>query len=155
MSEPIQNLGRLQAVYGTAPAYLQRAAITAVLAFVFFLAMLILFSVQQNVSYFLLATAFLIVQIFTLFGWITQTRRRLEIYENGFVYGKKNCRWTEIAALAVETDKRGQTSCEITKKNGEKIRFSEVVHNLPDAVARVEKEYARTARQQPKIGSNH
>ena len=142
MSETIQSLGKLQAVYGTSPAYLQRAAVTAVISFVFFLAMLFVFSIRQNIGYFLLATAFLIVQIFTLVGWVTQSRSRLEIFENGFAYRKKICRWDEIAAINVKTDKKQQMSCEITKKNGEKIQLSAVIHQLEQAVARFEKEIA-------------
>lgn len=136
----MQNLGKLEAVYGTSPEYLQRAAITAVVSFVFFLAMLLVFSVRQNIGYFLLATAFLIVQIFTLFGWVTQSRSRLEIFENGFAYRKKTCRWDEIAAVNVKTGKRGQISCEITKKNGERIYLSEVIHRIEEAVGRLEKQ---------------
>jgi hypothetical protein len=104
---------------------------------VFFLAMLLVFSLRQNIGYFLLATAFLIVQIFTLFGWVTQSRNRLEIFENGFVYRKKTCRWDEIAAINVKTGKRAQISCEITKKNGEEIYLSEVIDRIEEAVGRV------------------
>jgi hypothetical protein len=142
MSESIQSLGKLQAVYGTSPAYLQRAAMTAIISFVFFLAMLFVFSIRQNIGYFLLATAFLIVQIFTLVGWVTQSRSRLEIFENGFAYRKKTCRWNEIAAINIKTGKKEQMSCEVTKKNGEKIHLSEVIHNLEQAVTRFEKEIA-------------
>jgi hypothetical protein len=52
MAEAIQSLGKLQAVYGTSPAYLQRAAMTAIISFVFFLAMLFVFSIRQNIGYF-------------------------------------------------------------------------------------------------------
>jgi hypothetical protein len=143
MSQTIQNLGKLQAVYGTSPVYLQRAAITAIVSFVFFLAMLLVFSVRQNIGYFLLATAFLIVQIFTLLGWVTQSRSRLEIFENGFAYRKKTCRWDEIGAIDVKTGKNARIGCEITKKNGEKIYLSEVIYRIEEAVKRFEKELAR------------
>lgn len=142
MTQTIQNLGKPQAVYGTSPAYLQRAAITAVISFIFFLAMLLVFSVRQNIGYFLLATAFLIVQIFTLFGWVTQSRSRLEIFENGFAYRKKTCRWEEIATIDVKTGKRAQISCEITKKNGEKIYLSEVIYRIEEAIRRLKEKCA-------------
>jgi hypothetical protein len=142
MPQTTQNLGKLEAVYGTSPAYLQRAAMTAVISFVFFLAMLLVFSVRQNIGYFLLATAFLIVQIFTLFGWVTQSRSRLEIFDNGFTYRKKTCRWQEIAAINVKTDKRQQINCEITKKNGEKIYLSEVIYGIEEAVGRIKEKFA-------------
>ncbi|HEX8636929.1 MAG TPA: DUF6585 family protein [Pyrinomonadaceae bacterium] len=142
MPQTIQNLGRLEAVYNTSPAYLQRAAMTAVISFVFFLAMLLVFSVRQNIGYFLLATAFLIVQIFTLFGWVTQSRSRLKIFENGFEYRKKTCRWDEIAAIDFKTGKRTQIGCEITKTNGEKIYLSEVIHRFEEAVERIKEKFA-------------
>ena len=146
MAQTTQNLGKLEAVYGTSPVYLQRAAIMAVISFVFFLAMLFVFSVRQNIGYFLLATAFLIVQIFTLFGWVTQSRSRLEIFENGFAYRKKNCRWDEIATLDVKTGKSGQISCEITEKNGEKVYLSEVIHRIEEAVRRIKEKSAGRTR---------
>lgn len=142
MAQTTQNLGKLEAVYGTSPAYLQRAAITALFSFVFFLAMLLVFSVRQNIGYFLLATAFLTVQIFTLFGWVTQSRSRLEIFENGFAYRKKTCRWDEIEAINVKTGKREQIGCEITKKNGEKIYLSEVIHQIDEAAGRLNEKLA-------------
>lgn len=150
MAQTIQNLGKLEAVYGTSPAYLQRAAITAIISFLFFLAMLLVFSVRQNIGYFLLATAFLIVQIFTLFGWVTQNRSRLEIFENGFAYRKKTCRWDEIAAIDVKTDKvktgnNAQINCEITKKNGEKIYLSAVIHRVEEAAKRIKGKFAENA----------
>jgi hypothetical protein len=145
MSGAAQNLGELRAVYGTSPAYLQRAAITAIISFVFFLAMLLVFSVRQNIGYFLLATAFLIVQIFTLFGWVTQNRSRLEIFENGFAYRKKTCRWDEIAAIDFKTDKNAQINCEITKKNGEKIYLSAVIHRIEEAARRIKGKFAENA----------
>jgi hypothetical protein len=146
MAEAIQSLGKLQAVYGTSPAYLQRAAMTAIISFVFFLAMLFVFSIRQNIGYFLLATAFLIVQIFTLVGWVTQSRSRLEVFANGFAYRKKTCRWDEIATLNIKTGKKEQMSCEITKKTGEKIHLSEVIHNLHEAVRRFEKEIPQSQK---------
>src|SRR5437773_12397915 len=43
------------------PAQVQRAVFIAVLSFLFFLAMMIVFYIRQSMLYFLLATAFLIV----------------------------------------------------------------------------------------------
>jgi hypothetical protein len=47
-----QELGKLKSVYGISPAYLQRAAIVAIVSFVFFLLMLVAFSLRQNIGYF-------------------------------------------------------------------------------------------------------
>ena len=62
-----KDLGKLIAVYGIAPAYLQRAVFIVILSFVFFLAMMLVYYIRQNVVYFLLASAFLILYLVTLF----------------------------------------------------------------------------------------
>ena len=94
--EMTRSLGRLIAVHPTSPAFMQRAAIVAALSFIFFLATLIAFLLRQNFIYFLLATAFLIVQIFTLIGWWLQRRNAVHIYANGLTYKKLELPWDEI-----------------------------------------------------------
>ena len=82
--------------HGTSPAYLQRAAIIAVLSFVFFLAMLVAFYLRQHIGYFALSTAFLIVYVLTLISWVIQKRSLVSIYENGIRYKKFSGSWDEI-----------------------------------------------------------
>src|SRR5688500_13543688 len=109
-----QNLGKIITVYGIAPAYLQRAVIIAALAFIFFLVTLAMFSIWRNFLYFFLSTAFLIVYLATMFGWLMMRKNILKIYENGLTYRKFNARWDEIEAL--ETNKKGtKINCEIRK----------------------------------------
>ena len=56
------------------PAQVQRAVFIAVLSFLFFLAMMIVFYVRQSMLYFLLATAFLIVYIITMISFVRLRR---------------------------------------------------------------------------------
>jgi hypothetical protein len=136
MEKP-NNLGKLITVYGIAPAYLQRAVIVAVLSFFFFLGMLVVFSIRQNIGYFFLSTAFLAVYLLTMFGWLMMRKNILKIYENGLTYRKFTARWDEIET--VETNKKGtKINCEIRKVKGEKITVTESIHQVEQAVALIE-----------------
>src|SRR5215204_4742285 len=135
MSE--QNLGKLINVYGIAPAYLQRAVIIAALSFIFFLTTLAMFSLWQNFLYFFLSTAFLIVYLATMFGWLMMRKNLLRIYENGLTYRKFTARWNELEAL--ETNKKGaQLNCEIRKAKGEKITLTESIFGVEQAIEIIE-----------------
>ena len=144
MLETTKSLGKLRRVYGTSPIYLQRAAIIAVVSLVFFLVMLVAFSIRQNIGYFLLATAFLLVQLLTLFGWITQRKNELKLYENGFEYRKNVCLWNEIKTTKMKTESRAlsgrKINFEITKTNGEKIVLTEAIHQIEEIINRVDRE---------------
>ncbi|MEO6654613.1 MAG: hypothetical protein ABIO36_00875 [Pyrinomonadaceae bacterium] len=52
------------------PAQLQRAVFIAVLSFLFFLAMMLVFYIRQSPFYFLLATAFLIIYLITMISFV-------------------------------------------------------------------------------------
>lgn len=138
------DLGRLETVYGIAPAFMQRAAMVAALSFVFFIAMMVAFYIRQNVGYFLLATAFLLVQLLTLFGWLAQRRAEFKIYEKGFVYKKQACAWDEIESMAVKSESRlvggEKVNCEIRKMNGEKIALSEAIQGVAAIMERISAE---------------
>jgi len=146
MLETTKTLGKLQGVYGTSPVFLQRAAIVAIVSFLFFLAMLVAFSIRQNLGYFLLATAFLIVQLFTLFGWVTQRKNELRLFENGFTYRKHTCFWDEIASMNLIMMSRliggEKISCEILKINGAKIVLTESIHGIVEIAERIDEEIA-------------
>ena len=96
------SLGRLVSAHATAAVHVQRAAVVAVLSLVFFLIMLTMFLLRGHFGYFLLATAFLVVNIFTILGWWFQKRRVLRVRENGLSYGRFECRWDEITAIDEE-----------------------------------------------------
>jgi hypothetical protein len=147
------QLGKLESVHGISPVFMQRAAFIAVLSFIFFVAMMIAFSIRQNLGYFLLATAFLLVQLLTLFGWLMQRRAEFRIYENGFTYQKQSCRWDEIESMTVKTESGlggGKTSCEIRKTGGKKIILNESLHGVDKIRQRINVENAKRKMQNAK-----
>jgi len=111
------ELGKLVAVHSTSPAFLQRAAIVAALSFLFFLVALIFYLVWQSFLYFVLATGFLIVQIFTMTGWWMQKRKAVNIYANGLEYRSRTLRWSEIEKV----ERRADQSLEIVPNSGESV----------------------------------
>lgn len=96
------TLGRLVAVYAIAPAFVQRAAFTAVLSFMFFLAMMFAFYILQSALYFLLSTAFLVIYLLTMFSFVMQRKKHFQVYENGFTYRKQDVLWPEIEKVDLE-----------------------------------------------------
>jgi len=99
MTDLNKNLGKLIGAHGVSPVLLQRAAFIAVLSFALFLAMMLGFYVRQNLGYFLLATAFLLVYLFMMFSWVIQRRTEIRIFENGFTYRKRSVRWDDIKTV--------------------------------------------------------
>ena len=122
-----KNLGRLVAIHGTSPVFLQRAAIVAAVSFLFFFAMLIAFYLRQHFGYFLLSTAFLIVFVFTLIGWWLQKRNAVEIFANGLRYNKRELRWQEIKAI--ESPDRELV---LIQPDGEKLVISGTIYALDE-----------------------
>jgi len=151
-NEPPPDLGRLETVYGISPAFMQRAALVAILSFVFFIAMMVAFYIRQNIGYFLLSTAFLLVQLLTLFGWLMQRRTEFKIYENGFSYKKQFCRWDEIDSMATGAKSRPvggggeKVNCEIRKTNGEKIVLNEAIHGVGQIMQRISAEIEKNRK---------
>lgn len=88
MGSSRQELGPLVSVHGTSPVFLQRAAIVAILSFLFFLITLLIFYLQQRLIYFILSSAFLVTYIFTMIGWVMQKRNVVSIHEHGVAYRK-------------------------------------------------------------------
>lgn len=143
MTDQTLKLGKLESVHGVSPVYLQRAIIVIVLSFIFFLAMLIAFTLRQQVGYFLLATAFLIVKLFTLFGFMSQRKKVVLLYENGLVLGKQICFYDEIKEIKLKQTSKmiggERNECEITKTDGEKIIFPEAIHNIHAVMEKIDK----------------
>jgi hypothetical protein len=96
------KLGKLVAVHSTSPAFLQRAAIVAALSFLFFLVALIFYLVWQSFLYFVLASGFLIVQVFTMIGWWLQRRNNVRLYENGMTHKKDTVFWADVTGVSLE-----------------------------------------------------
>lgn len=131
-SEASGNLGKLISLHTVAPIHVQRAAIVAVLSFIFFLAMLVMFSYRQQFGYFILATAFMAVEIFTLLGLFSQRRNVLKIFEKGLCYKKQCLSWNEIAEISKNK------GFQIIRADGEKIVLSETLYELDSAIGKIE-----------------
>lgn len=133
------DLGALVSVHGTSPVYLQRAAIVAIVSFLFFLSTLLLFYLDQQLMYFVMSSAFLIIYIFTMIGWFVQKRNVVSIYANGITYRKFVSSWDEIKSVKAATD----SGITIIKQNGESLEIGKTTadvgriallirQNLPD-----------------------
>ncbi len=129
MPELNRNLGKLVAVYELAPEHIQRAAFITALSFLFFLAMMFVFYIRQNILYFLLASAFLVVYLVTLFSWVKQRRSVVKVHENGLNYKGRSVLWSEIESV--------DDSGEINLCNEKSIVIPKTIHgfaNLIDSV---------------------
>lgn len=138
MATQPNGLGRLISVHGTSPATLQRAAIVAVLSFFFFMAMLLVFYLRQQIVYFVLSTAFLVVYVFTLIGWVMQKRNLVTIYENGITYRKFISKWDEIQSVRSDTT----TGLTIVKTNGEKVTIGKNIADFNEIAVTIRKRLA-------------
>jgi hypothetical protein len=129
MVETVNGLGRLVSVHSTAPVFLQRAAIVAMVSFTFFLAMLLGFYVRHHFGYFLLATAFLVL------GWWMQKRNILKIYENGISYKKFTIRWDEVAGFHEEAGEKSSVSMTLTDQNKRSVTIPSTIDRVEQASA--------------------
>ena len=102
MTETPKTLGKLVAVHPIAPAFVQRAVFIAALAFMFFLAMMFTFYLRQNILYFLLASAFLVLYLVMMFALLMQRRSTVEVCENGFRTKRQSIRWTDVVSVSDE-----------------------------------------------------
>jgi hypothetical protein len=128
-----QHLGKLIGIYPASALHMQRATFISVLSFIFFLAMMFAFYTIQSFIYFLLATAFLIIYLVTMFGLFTQKRSVLKIFEHGFSYKTFTSRWDEVES--VESPK--PHTYEIRKTGGELAVLSGVIDQIDQAAERI------------------
>ena len=133
MPENPQSLGKLVSVHPTAPIYMQRAVFIAMLSFIFFLAMMFAFYVLHSLIYFLLSSAFLVIYLVTMFGFLAQRRSVLSIFEHGIIYKKFASRWEDIES--VESSK--SHTYEIRKASGEIAVLSSALADVDQAAERI------------------
>ncbi len=126
MAEVKKDLGKLIAVHGLSPAHIQRAVFITVLSFLFFMGTMVAYYVRQELLFFVLASAFLMVYIITLFSWIAQRKTALEIFEKGIAYRKSSAKWDEIAEVRPDGT--------IVLKDDKQIAVSSAIHELDRAV---------------------
>lgn len=126
MARPDKKLGALISAHGTSPVFLQRAAIIAILSFVFFLVTLIFFYMQQGFMYFVLSTAFLVIYIFTMIGWVMQKRNLISIYENGIAKRQFIATWDELQSVKAESD----AGITVTKADGQSLTIPKTTADI-------------------------
>lgn len=121
-----KRLGALVSTHGTSPLFLQRAAIVATLSFVFFLIMLIFFYLYQQLWYFIMSSAFLVIYLFTMISWVLRRRNVVSVYENGISQKKFSATWDEINSVKVESD----SGITIVKAGGESLTIPKTTANI-------------------------
>lgn len=119
-------LGPLVSSHGISPVFLQRAAIIAILSFVFFLITLAFFYLQQQLMYFVLSSAFLVIYIFTMVGWMFQKRNVVSIHENGIARRKFVTTWDEIKSVTAEAG----SGITIVKSDGESLTIPKTTADI-------------------------
>jgi Ca2+/Na+ antiporter len=129
VAESEQDLGKLIAVHGIAPAYLQRAVFIVILSFLFFLAMMFAYYIRQNVVYFLLASAFLVLYLITLFSFVMQRRSVVEVYERGLKFKKRSASWNEVESI--------DNSGTISLPDGKQIALPKSLNDFDGLIARI------------------
>lgn len=134
MPETVPNLGKLVGRYAISPVFVQRATFIAVLAFMFFLAMMFAYYIFHGPVYFLLASAFLLVYIVTMFGLLAQKRNVLEIFEHGVSYRKFSSRWEDLEAV----EQTKPNTYQMRKHNGETAILSNSLDRVEEAANRIE-----------------
>ncbi|HSI88645.1 MAG TPA: hypothetical protein VK918_06285 [Pyrinomonadaceae bacterium] len=118
-----QDLGKLISIHTASPAYLQRAAVVAILSLVFFIVTIGLFYLRQWIGYFVLASGFLVVNLFTLAGFRRHRRSVLRIYESGFSYRGTDVKWGQVSAV------------EAGRSSGLRIKHEDGTWiNIPDSI---------------------
>lgn len=136
MAETEKELGRLISIHGIAPSYLQRAVFIVVLSFMFFLGMMFAFYVRQSVGYFLLASAFLVLYLITMFSWMMQRRTVVKVHERGFQYKDRTVLWDQI-----ETIEEGS----IRLSEAKPVTIPNTIHESEKLVALIRSKMSKTA----------
>jgi hypothetical protein len=141
------QLGKLESVHGISPVFKQRAFILAVVSFVFFTAMVVAYSVRRSFVFILMGTAFLVVELFTLFGWLGQKNAEFRLFENGFSYKKFVCVWDEIESINVKAESQllsgAKINCLVRKTDGQEIVLTEVIEDLESIVKIIDRKMRR------------
>jgi Zn-dependent protease with chaperone function len=119
------DLGKLTGVYGLSAATLQRSIIVIIVSLFFSLAMLVGWLITQKFVLLMLAIAFLVIKLLSLFSLLAQRKNVLSLYEQGFIYNKISCRFDEIASVK---------GFEILTKSGGKVLLSETINDVGEAI---------------------
>ena len=129
------ELGKLNAVYRPAPAFLQRAVFLTILSFVFFLGTMFIYYVRQGFVYFILASAFLVLYVISLISFFGQRKNVLKVYEHGIEFKNNKALWTDIESVSDEgvVQITGDRKMVIPKSLG---NFDDIVRHVRSMVQR-------------------
>ncbi len=117
------NIGAFESEFAISPQYLARVIFVAALSFIFFLGMLFGFYIREQIGYFILSSAFLVVYLLTMFGWFVLRRQRLRIHEEGISYRRTRIAWKNVSGVE-ELDPR---SFVLRTSDGAVLRVSDAV----------------------------
>jgi predicted membrane-bound spermidine synthase len=94
--------------------------------------------VRTGFVFVLLGTAFLVVGLFTLLGWLGQRNAVFKLFENGFTYKKFACTWDEIESINVKAESQliggAKINCLVRKADGQEIVLTEAIEDLEGIV---------------------
>jgi ABC-type bacteriocin/lantibiotic exporter with double-glycine peptidase domain len=102
---------------------------------VFFIITLLFFYIQQELMFFVMSTAFLVIYILTMLSWVMQKRNTVSIYENGIKYRKFSSTWDEIKSVAADA-KSGIT---IVKLSGERAVIGDAISGVNEIASTIRK----------------
>ena len=120
-----------------APAHLQRAVFIVVLSFIFFLAMMFAYYIRQNLLYFLLASAFLLLYLVTLVSFAMHRKNVVEVYEKGLKYKSQQVEWGDITAV--------DEDAKVTLAGGRSITLPKMVVNADKLIDTIRSRSAEAA----------
>lgn len=129
------DLGPLISTHGTSPVFLQRAVIIAILSFLFFIITLLFFYIQRELMYFVMSTAFLVIYILTMIGWVMQKRNVVAIHENGIAYRKFSSTWDEIKSVTADP----KTGIRIVKLSGDSTVIGRSIAGVNEIASTIRK----------------
>ena len=118
-----KQLGTFECAFPISPLYLARVIFVAALSFAFFLAMLLGFYIREQIGYFILSSAFLVVYLLTMFGWFLLRRQKLQVHEFGISYRRAKILWNEITSI----EDLGERSFLIKGSDGTVLQVSDAV----------------------------
>lgn len=113
---------------------MQRSLIVAAVSFAFFLVMMIAFYARQWFVYFLLATSFLIVNLFTLIGIWLQRRNNVRLHDKGLIYKKTTVLWKDISKLKLDP----RCGLTIELEDSHTLNIPAVIEGLPGIAAHID-----------------
>ena len=97
------DLGPVVTEHRIAADQVQKVAIVAPLSFIFFLAMLVAFYLRNSLGYFILSSGFLVVYLFTMFGFFSMKKKVFRFHQNGISFKKMRLPFELISKVHLDS----------------------------------------------------